>query len=102
MNKSFYTAQAFIVNKQPSRFSPYSLFPFPVTHFGQIIPVLHYIFPVLDQLVAHSLFHMRGNALKLRHAVDDIDHKMKTIKVIKHYHIKRGRGASFFLVSSHV
>jgi hypothetical protein len=56
--------------------------PLPVANLRHIIAVLSDVVLVLDQPVAHLLFHVCADRLKLRHALDHIHHEVKTVEVV--------------------
>src|SRR5690348_672017 len=63
----------------------------PAAGIGHVLAVLANILAVLDQAVEAMLLDGGRGRRKSRHAVDDFDRQMETVKLVEHDHVERCR-----------
>jgi hypothetical protein len=65
-----------------------SIAPFPVSDFQQVFAVFVDVLLVLNQLMLELLLQVDSLVAGLRHAVDGIHHKVKTVQIVQHRHVE--------------
>lgn len=74
--------------------------PFPVSHFGQVLPVFADVLPVLDQFVLQLLLEVDSFSAGLRQPIDHIHHEMEPIQLVQDRHVEGRRNRALFLVAA--
>ena len=76
--------------------------PLPIANLRHVESMLADIHVVFLQFVHQLLFQASSLVAGLRHAVDGVHHKMKTIEIVQHRHVEGRRDRAFFLVAANM